>query len=492
MFSLKHCAAWLLLTALLCAFFAAPSASAAGNIRGNTAEYRALLIGEQCFLRFFDDNDPDAGFWLDDEDQRNIGDVRNLTNALGNVVGPVGPYGPLGEAFRVTQKSNLSWSGIRNAIADTFRDTEDQDISIFFLATHGLEKKDGNLHTAFTGNPGSRDDIRTYWQHQYLSFETLAEWLKDNVKGRIFVILESCGSGSAIFDPDVPENKAGKTGNNGSDIIPDENKAAEQFVQRAVEAFAKVDPGVPVPAAEDGSKSTGNLRVPKFYVLTASAHREKSYGWETHDAESSYNFFTRWLIRGIGSKDDSPADTDSDGYLSLTEMFDYVKQYGTITDGSVTYHQHVQRYPIGNTDHLLKLQDPAAYRVTNLQGSPHIPGSGKTVKITVARNTGNDGILDRFDSVLVDGKKLGSHSFSISVDKTGNLVITLTGSYLDTVRKGDHTITILFTDGSSDTRITIGKVPKTGDNSHPGLWFGLMLLGLAGLIVIRFRFDSSK
>ena len=53
---------------------------------GYIAEYRALLIGEQRYIWFVSENDPDNGSWLDEEDQRNIADVNNFTNAL-----PLGP-----------------------------------------------------------------------------------------------------------------------------------------------------------------------------------------------------------------------------------------------------------------------------------------------------------------------------------------------------------------------------------------------------------------
>lgn len=484
MFSRKQCAAWLLLTALLCALFSAPSASAAKD----GSEYRALLIGEQRFLWFDDEDDPDSRHWTSTA-ARNLGDVRNLAKALGNVVGPVSPCGPLGEAFKVTQRTDLSATGIRNAIRDVFKDTEDQDISIFFIATHGYEDRDGNLLAAFTGNSTDRSDVKAYWQNRFISFDTLAGWLKTYVKGRVFVILESCGSGSSIYDPDVPENKAARR----ADSKDAPNEDAERFVQRAVDAFAKADPGIPVLTGENNAKSTGDLRLPKFYVLTASAHQEKSYGWETHETDSSYNFFTKWLIQGIGSKDNSPADADGDGYLSLAEMFDYVKQYHTISDGSATYTQHVQRYPIGNTDHLLKLSDPAAYTVASVQGSPHTIGSGTDVKISVSRSGGNNGLADRLDSVLVDGKKLSPDCYSVSIGPDSRLIITLKSRYLDTLCKGTHTVTIRFTDGDAETRITIREVPKTGDAGRPGLWLTLILLGLAGVwFVISRRTKSRK
>ena len=242
----------LLLIALVCAFTAFSSAFAAG------AEYRALLIGEQRFLWFYDDGD----WMLDERNQRNIGDVDNLIRSLENVTGPEEPWGP----FAVTRKTNLSRGGIRDAIRDAFADTEEQDLSVFFIATHGDETSDGDLSAAFTGRAGNAADREKYRKAQWISFETLAKWLKTYVKGRVFVILESCGSGSAIYDPAVPENKSGR------------DAAAERFVRRAVEAFSKEDPGI---SAVDAGKSTGDLRIPKFYVLTASAHEEKSYGWET-------------------------------------------------------------------------------------------------------------------------------------------------------------------------------------------------------------------
>ena len=95
--------------------------------------------------------------------------------------------------------------------------------------------------------------------------------------------------------------------------------------------------------------NTGELRTNKFYVLTASRHREMSWGHEDYeDPEYSGNYFIDWLVEGVGSKGDSPADASpKNSVLTLEELFAYVKQYNDYPfeyDGQV-YYQHVQRYP---------------------------------------------------------------------------------------------------------------------------------------------------
>ena len=330
---------------------------------GYIAEYRALVIGEQSFLWFYNEENADEGFRVDVQDQRNAADVKNFTAALGEVTGPHGAYGPDGGDFQVTQKTNLSYYDIRDEIKTVFADTRDQDISVFFIATHGDETDDGALRTAYTGSSYSdMEAIEEYRKHADLSFRTLAAWLNKSIKGRVFVVLESCGSGSAIYSSEEEENTGTESSSgdaSGNATAKAKGEADEAFIRKAVEAFSNEDPGM-VMAARQGNEpvlylSTGDMRLPKFYVLAASRHQELSYGYETKEEETSYNFFTKWLIEGIGKKGASPADSsgNGDGFLSLLEMFNYVKQYDRIPDTSL--YQHVQRYPANSTYELLKL-----------------------------------------------------------------------------------------------------------------------------------------
>ena len=452
---------------------------------GYVTEYRALLIGEQRYIWFNSENNPDNGCSLDETDQRNIADVNNFTNALGRTIGPNGAYGPAGRAFKVTQKTNLTAEGVHSAIQSAFADTLDQDISVFFIASHGRYQQDGELLMAFTGSFSDAGQRRAYWKERWLSFETLASWLKEAVKGRVFIVLESCGAGSSIYDVNNQENSARlRSVSAASGEIPEE----DLFASKAVEAFSRADPGVTLPSPESGNafsaKTSGELRVPKFYVLAASRHHEKSYGWETGD-EDAYNYFTKWLIEGIGSAGNSPADTNGDSLLSLHEMFSYVSQYEYIAYAGEKYYQHVQRWPAGNTDPLLKLEEPFTYKVTDVQGKTHTAGSDTDTTVTVLRSSRPELAGDRFEMILVDGKAAVPGCCTVS--KEGDsLILTLKSSWLNSLSTGDHTITVLFSDGDTETVLTIKTrdpkpVPVTGDRGEPALWLGLLLLGLAGL-----------
>ena len=301
--------------------------------------YRALVIGEQRHL----DYDNEEQKYIIDDCTRNTADADNIEKMLLRVYGSDGTG-----QYAVTKKIDAGYTEICNSIKNTFADTTDYDISLFFIATHGYSDDDGDLAMPFKGDPDNLDDVYDYLgNHYYLSFSTLASWLKQYVRGRVIVIIESCGSGSSIYDSDLEQNGA-KNSTEGNNNNPADLASA------AVYAFELADPGIEVyddTGTELGSNTTGDLRIPKFYVLAASRHHELSWGSETGDVQYSYNAFTNWLIEGVGYPGNSPADcSPQDTYLSLTELFDYIRQYDTwpfYSDG-ITYYQHVQRYPVGS------------------------------------------------------------------------------------------------------------------------------------------------
>ena len=297
-------------------------------------EYRALLIGETRFLRGEDISIVD----------RNGNDVQKMAAMLSRV------YGPTGEKFQVTKKINAGLKRIRTTIQNTFAGTMDHDVSLFFIATHGDSSKpngEGDLEMPFNFYEDP-DDVE-YWDkfdeyydrysaHNPLPFSMLAEWLASMVNGKVIVILESCGAGSAIYE----ENGAKRDGKT-------EEELAEDFVQAAVKAFAKADPGIVTTetGADPNRKSTGDMRQPKFYVLAAAAHQEESLG-EPNNWEDPMNLFTRWLIAGVGEKGNSPADKDLDSILTLDELYQYIQVARDNYQGPGTIpsnKQHVQVYP---------------------------------------------------------------------------------------------------------------------------------------------------
>ena len=115
------------------------------------------------------------------------------------------------------------------------------------------------------------------------------------------------------------------------------------------------------------------------------------------------------------------------------------------------------------------------YTVTKGSGAKWTLKSTKTLSFTAS------GDFDKFVGVSVDGKRISESQYTA---KKGSTVITLKSSYLNTLKKGEHTITIHFDDGKAEGSFTVleassGENPNTGDRIH--LWTALLFVSLAGL-----------
>ena len=113
-----------------------------------------------------------------------------------------------------------------------------------------------------------------------------------------------------------------------------------------------------------------------------------------------------------------------------------------------------------------------------------------TLKSTKALSFTADGDFDKFVGVSVDGKRISDSNYSA---KKGSTVITLKSAYLNTLKKGEHTITIHFEDGKAEGSFTILDAsddnPNTGDNIH--LWAALLFVSLTGLIGAGYAFSKK-
>ena len=298
--------------------------------------YRALVIGEKNFS---------GG----EVTMRNVGDANHIAAMLGRV------YGPEGTRYKVTKKINVGCYALEGLLQSTFKDTADTDVSLFFIATHGNSSGDGDLIMP------EYDSGNGVWYNYGMSFSSLAQLLNTYVRGKVIVILESCGAGSAIYQEGVAENSLKGIEANAAE---EESFDPSAFVQEAIAAFSAADPGIAVqPLPEDNElfvsqAKTGELRTSKFYVLAAARHHELSWGVEYKDdtdGTTSYNVFTDWLIDGVGSSSNSPADNNpKDGTVTLRELFSYIKSVGDEdimgydSAGNPLY-QHVQVYPKNST-----------------------------------------------------------------------------------------------------------------------------------------------
>lgn len=279
--------------------------------------YRALLIGEE-------------GFYSETV-TRNRGDVLQMTEMLESV------RGYHGGRFAITQKYDLSANGVLTAIGDTFSEADDDDVSLFFIATHG--DVDGDAADVTAG-------ALMMVPSGMLTLKDLADAL-GSVPGKVIVILESCGSGAAVY----ANNGSGK---DKKALFEEAKRRTEAFDAAVIKMFSNADSGTKASVQGDAGDSgvsvrnTGEFRVEKkFYVLTASRFQELSWGWESGSPESSYNYFTMWLTEGIGTSGAMPADTDGNRKTTLNELYQYISDVGDnfpFEAGGV-YYQHVQVYP---------------------------------------------------------------------------------------------------------------------------------------------------
>ena len=290
-------------------------------------DYRALLIGEENFSTIC---------------TRNRGDVLHMENMLINV------RGYYGGRYSITKEYDFSAKQVLSAIKTTFADADENDVSLFFIATHGdvvmSGEEAGMLAMAPSGN---------------LLLKDLANALKA-VPGKVIVVLESCGAGAGVY----------ANSNGASDrkvLFEAAKKRSKAFDAAAISAFANADTGVRVryDASDSGDTraNTGEFRVEnKFYVLTASRYQELSWGEEREDPYYAHNYFTRWLTQGIGTSDtmpadnSMPADANNNGQTTLDELYRYISDVGDDypfrpASGGV-YYQHVQVYPT-NSNYVL-------------------------------------------------------------------------------------------------------------------------------------------
>ena len=114
------------------------------------------------------------------------------------------------------------------------------------------------------------------------------------------------------------------------------------------------------------------------------------------------------------------------------------------------------------------------YTITKGDAAKWTLKSTKTLSFTAS------GDFDKFVGVSVDGKRISESQYTA---KKGSTVITLKSAFLNTLKTGEHTITIHFDDGKAEGSFTIldasSDNPNTGDSIH--LWTALLFVSLTGL-----------
>jgi len=124
------------------------------------------------------------------------------------------------------------------------------------------------------------------------------------------------------------------------------------------------------------------------------------------------------------------------------------------------------------------------YTVTSVKSSPWYKNSGKDLVITVKRDPDDSACFSLFTGVEIDGAALTAGTDYTAA--AGSTVVTIKSTALQSFSAGNHTVTILFKDGTAETVLNIKPAsasPRTGDDGVR-LWAGLLFLSGMGLAAL--------
>ena len=119
-----------------------------------------------------------------------------------------------------------------------------------------------------------------------------------------------------------------------------------------------------------------------------------------------------------------------------------------------------------------------AYDIVEGDGSSWTEDSDHKITFVV------NGLFSKFVGIKVDGKDVEKANYEV---KAGSTIITLKASYLDTLAVGEHTITVVYADGSTDGTFNVhakANSPATGDDFNIALYGSLVAVSVTALVVL--------
>jgi hypothetical protein len=177
------------------------------------------------------------------------------------------------DALFIEDGTIATLDALRAAVQEAYRDATEQDVSLFYLSTHGvydaknadappvLLLSDGQTETAMTA-----EDLRA---------------ILDEIPGTKLLILDACNSGAFI----------GK--------------------------------GMDVSLFSDGAHAFSS---PEYKVLTSCGGSEQSWYWDLHRQDTQYgsSYFAIALSQALRNGAVCPGDADRDGAITLDELYQYI------------------------------------------------------------------------------------------------------------------------------------------------------------------------
>ncbi len=232
---------------------------------------------------------------------------------------------------KITVKKNVSTKqAFKNAIKSAFSGAKSSDVSLFFYSGHGMSD------TSSSSYEGALCPTNGYYSSDMLTISELATALK-KIPGKVVVLLDSCGSGGAVYS----KSASGKITATTMDFDPD------VFNQAVADAFSSADAVV----ADADEARTGELRKSKFYVITACGYQEYSY-------DNNGGYFTKALVEGggfsftghYGLSGYMAGDSNKNNKLSLNEAANYIRK--KISSWGIP--QHTRAYPAKSSQVIMK------------------------------------------------------------------------------------------------------------------------------------------
>ena len=225
-----------------------------------------------------------------------------LTSVPNNVRAMQTALGGLSQSWQITTKRDLMAKQIPGAIQEAFKGATADDLCLFYYCGHGCNDTDwepGSLQgVTYDGDDAGEAG------NDYLPAARLASALDRACPGRVIVILDSCGSGSYIYN---------------GEPLSWELPAFNTAILRAFSSGA---------AAYSG---TGDLLGEKYTVLTACEHGDWGYNVKMNGCD--VGVLTWCLLHAMGCQFPSgsysgsmPADTNGDRVLTLQETFQGAKE----------------------------------------------------------------------------------------------------------------------------------------------------------------------
>ena len=106
--------------------------------------------------------------------------------------------------------------------------------------------------------------------------------------------------------------------------------------------------------------------------------------------------------------------------------------------------------------------------------------SGKSLKFHI------DGPYEKFAGVKIGNTTIGSGNYGFAKIDEGT-VVTINPGFLNTLAKGNYSVTFLFKDGEATAQFDVhigSSSPKTGDESNLVLWAAVMMLSGAAIVAL--------